>query len=172
MAVFRTEGAIFRTTTAKNGTARQVVCVFFLAASQTRKDRAGQMSTPTQRSLKLLRREGYTVAIAERWNPFARRRVDLFGFIDLIAVHDEQGIVGVQTTSAHNLTARISKIRSEPQATAWLRAGGRIEVHGWRRSKPGSRRREWVVERRTITLIELSPTTGGRTSAPTPTEEE
>jgi hypothetical protein len=102
--------------------------------------------------LKLLRREGYTVAVVERWNAFARRRQDLFGFIDLVAVHDERGIVGVQTTSAHNLRARIAKIQNEPQALAWLRAGGRIEVHGWRRSKPGSRRKEWVVERRTITL--------------------
>ena len=30
--------------------------------------------TPTQRSLKYLREQGYTVAITERWNPFARIR--------------------------------------------------------------------------------------------------
>jgi hypothetical protein len=108
--------------------------------------------TPTQRSLRLLRREGFTVAVVERWNAFAKRRQDLFGFIDLVAINDSTGILGVQTTTAHNLAARIAKILAEPQAKEWLKAGGKIEVHGWRRSKPGSRRKEWAVERQCITL--------------------
>jgi hypothetical protein len=114
--------------------------------------------TPTQRSLRL-RREGYTAAVVERWNAFARRRQDLFNFLDLVALHDDHGILGVQTTTAHNLQARANKIRAEPQALAWLKAGGKIEVHGWRRSKPGSRRREWVVERRAITFNNREQTT-------------
>jgi hypothetical protein len=121
--------------------------------------------TPTKRSLKLLREEGYTVQVVERWNAFAKVRQDLFGFIDLVALNPNGGIVGVQTTTAKNLAARIAKIRAEPQALAWLRAGGRIEVHGWRRSKPGSRRSEWVVERQVLTLRTPTPT-------PTPSTEE
>ena len=126
------------------------------------------MTSPTQRSLRLLRKEGYVVQVVERWNAFARKRRDLFGFLDLIGIHDEHGIVGVQTTTAKNMAARISKIRGEPMAEAWLRAGGKIEVHGWRRSKPGSRRREWVVERRALTLRPRHRPT----ARPTPSTEE
>jgi hypothetical protein len=39
-------------------------------------------TSPTQLSLKKLREEGYTVAVVEHWNSFARIRQDLFGFID------------------------------------------------------------------------------------------
>ena len=43
-------------------------------------------TSPTQLSLKKLREEGYTVAVVEHWNSFARIRQDLFGFIDLLAL--------------------------------------------------------------------------------------
>ena len=43
-------------------------------------------SSPTQRSLKLLRDEGYTAQVVERWNPHARVRQDLFGVIDTAAM--------------------------------------------------------------------------------------
>jgi hypothetical protein len=106
------------------------------------------MKTPTQRSLKLLRDEGCTVALVERWNAFARKRQDLFGFIDLVALNGD-GITGVQTTTAQNLAARVSKILAEPQAKEWLLAGGLIEVHGWRKGGPRGKRKRWVVVRQT-----------------------
>jgi hypothetical protein len=42
--------------------------------------------TPTQRSMAYLKKEGYRVAVVERWNPHARIRQDLFGVIDLLAI--------------------------------------------------------------------------------------
>ena len=38
--------------------------------------------TPTQRTLKHMRERGYTCQVVEHWNPFARIRQDLYGFID------------------------------------------------------------------------------------------
>ena len=35
--------------------------------------------SPTSRSLAHLRHLGYQAAIVEKWNPYARRRVDCFG---------------------------------------------------------------------------------------------
>ena len=44
-------------------------------------------SLPTQRTLARLRQEGaLEVAIVEHWNPHARIRQDLFGFIDILAI--------------------------------------------------------------------------------------
>lgn len=87
--------------------------------------------TPTQRSLAYLRKVGYRVGIAEHWNAFARIRQDLFGFIDLVAIRPDYKILAIQTTSMPNTSARIAKILELPSSADWLRAGGRIEVHGW-----------------------------------------
>jgi hypothetical protein len=92
--------------------------------------------TPTQRSLKTMRDQGYRCAIVEHWNPFARIRQDLFGIIDVLAIKDGQ-TVAVQTTSASNVAARVRKI-AEAEATADIRkAGWSIVVHGWRKNAAG-----------------------------------
>jgi hypothetical protein len=90
--------------------------------------------SPTQRSLKRLRDEGYTVAITERWNPFARVRQDLFGFADLLAMKSGE-ILAVQTTTASHFAEHRRKINSEARTQTWLAAGGRIQLHGWNKSK-------------------------------------
>ena len=68
--------------------------------------------SPTQRTLEHLRAAGYPlVQVVERWNPRAKVRQDLFGIVDVLAVN-EAGIVAVQTTSASNVAARITKIQT------------------------------------------------------------
>ena len=95
--------------------------------------------TPTQRSLKYLRDAGYTVAIVEHWNSFARIRQDLFGIIDLLAVRGTETL-GVQTTSSTNVAARIRKLEESPMLSILREANWSIHVHGWR--KVGNR---WQV---------------------------
>jgi hypothetical protein len=85
--------------------------------------------SPTARSKKLMESEGYTVDIVEHWNAFARKRYDLFGFLDLLCVRDK--VVGVQTTSASNMSARRKKIREHINYLAVEGAGIKIELHGW-----------------------------------------
>lgn len=91
------------------------------------------MSSPTQRSKKLLEDEGYTVEIVERYNSFVKRRFDLFGFIDLLAIKPGE-TVGVQTTSYSNLSARVRKIADHENVDAVREAGWKILVHGWRKN--------------------------------------
>lgn len=86
--------------------------------------------TPTQRSLKHLRKAGYLVAITERWNPFAKIRQDLFGVIDLLAVKDGETL-GVQTTSMSNVSARIKKFAESEHVPKLRDAGWKLEIHGW-----------------------------------------
>lgn len=90
------------------------------------------MSSPTQRSKRLMEKEGFTVAIVERWNAFARVRQDLFGFLDLLCVDGKQ-VVGVQTTSADNMSKRRKKIREHVNYLAVEGSGIRVELHGWRK---------------------------------------
>lgn len=92
-------------------------------------------ASPTARSLKKLRSEGYTAQVVEHWNPWARIRQDLFNFIDIVAVHGTQyDIVAVQTTSRENMSARIKKIMSLDAAKDWSQ-NGCIHVHGWDKYK-------------------------------------
>lgn len=98
------------------------------------------MSSPTSRTLEEMRRRGYPlVQVVERWNAFARRRVDLFGIIDVVAVGPD--IVGVQTTSASNISARLTKIADSHALPVLRKAGFRLLVHGWRKNAKG----RWVL---------------------------
>ena len=104
-----------------------------------------------QRSVLMLRRQGFDVADVERRIPRSFVTVDLFNFADLVAIRaDVPGVLAIQSTSTSNQAARVKKILDEPRALTWLRAGNRIEVHGWLKSK---RTRRWEC---TVTEIKAS----------------
>lgn len=84
------------------------------------------------------------VAITERWNPWSRTRQDLFSFIDVLAVKDNE-VIGVQTTSGTNVSTRIAKIRMLPEAMLWLSSPTRrIVVHGWAKRGPRGKAKHWA----------------------------
>jgi len=67
--------------------------------------------SPTARSLKLLRERGYLAGVVEQTVPQTFIKRDLFGFIDILAVHPETGeTLAIQATSGSNASARIYKI--------------------------------------------------------------
>lgn len=94
------------------------------------------MTSPTQRSKALLESQGYKVWIVEHWNSFARIRVDMWGFLDLVAIKPGE-TVGVQTTSYSNLSARVKKIAEHENVDAVREAGWRILCHGWKKNAKG-----------------------------------
>jgi hypothetical protein len=92
--------------------------------------------SPTQLTLRKLKTDGWTtLAIVEHWNPFARVRQDLFGFIDILAINDDGEVLAVQTTSYTNISARVKKIAENEHIGRVRKANWRIEVHGWRKIK-------------------------------------
>jgi hypothetical protein len=110
-------------------------------------------TSPTQRSLKHLRDAGYLVAITERWNPFAKIRQDLFGFVDLIAIRGNETLA-VQTTSGSNVAARVEKINSTQSAKLWLESPTRkIVVHGWAKQGAVGKRKLWTLREVEITNV-------------------
>ena len=101
------------------------------------------MSSPSARSKAYMVKQGYLVGTVERYCSFTRRRHDLFGFIDLIAMRGTD-LVGIQTTSGSNLAARIDKAKSLPTFAEWLKVG-RLEFHGWAKKGPKGKRKTWQV---------------------------
>jgi hypothetical protein len=96
--------------------------------------------SPTQRSLAEMRNRGYTAQVVEKWNPWAKIRQDLFGFIDVLCVGLGE-TVAVQCTSGSNVSSRIKKIAESQDLPTIRRAGWRILVHGWRKNAKG----KWVL---------------------------
>lgn len=87
--------------------------------------------SPTKLSIDKLWEEGCClVQKVETWNPFARRRNDLFECWDILAIRAGETIA-VQTTSRSNISSRAKKI-AEAESTPHLRkAGWSLEIHGW-----------------------------------------
>jgi len=105
--------------------------------------------SPTTRTLRHLRKNGWTAAVVEKWNHHSKVRVDLFGFADIFAFKGEQ-VALVQCTTQSNRANREAKIRENLTAQQW-RQGERnlILVYGWRQlvqyRKDGSKakRKKW-----------------------------
>ena len=93
-------------------------------------------NSPTVNTLALLRKEGYLVSVVEKWNPHARIRQDLFGFIDILAIRENETLA-VQCTSDGHVSDRVKKITDHENLPEVRKAGWRIEVHGWK--KKGNR---------------------------------
>ena len=110
-------------------------------------------TSPTTRSLALLRKEGYTAQVVERWNPYGKVRIDLFGFVDIITIKEnEDGVTGVQTTSQSNVSKRLTKILCSYEAELWSATGNKILLHGWAKKGKAGKRKLWKVTSRFITL--------------------
>lgn len=129
-------------------------------APASTKPRRRSSKSPTARALADLRDLGFTAAVVERWNPYAKVRHDLFGVIDIIAMFPDFGILGVQCTSRDNHAARRTKALAEPALRTWLECGGRFEV--WSYAKQGARgeRKTWQLKREELTLQMLEKGAG------------
>jgi hypothetical protein len=110
--------------------------------------------SPAQRSLQLLRSEGFTVERVEQRLPRCGITRDLFGVGDLLAARPGELLL-VQVTSASNLAARRRKALAAPGLRTWLQAGGRFELHAWGKRGPRGGRKRWDVRRETVALGDL-----------------
>ena len=105
------------------------------------------MTSPTAKSLDYLRKQGYTCAVVEKFNSFTKKRIDLFGVIDIVAVKStEKGVLGVQVTSRGNIQSRYQKCLEEPRIRVWLDAGNRLQVHGWGIMGKSGKRKKYDVK--------------------------
>jgi len=108
--------------------------------------------TPTQRSLALLRERGYLCAIVEKFVRFPPpgHRVDLWGFVDILAIKAGE-VLGVQTTSGVHVAERLRKIAASPHIATVLSSGVRVVVHGWRKVGPRGKAKKWECREEFLT---------------------
>lgn len=120
--------------------------------------------SPTQRTLRHLKEKGRICGIVEKWNQYAGpcgRRQDLFGFIDIIALDPEKGIVAIQSCgqafSEHY--KKIVDTECTENVIAWLNSGGKIELWGWRKLKlkKGGKAERWFPRIQEITMQDIMP---------------
>lgn len=112
--------------------------------------------TPSQRSLKLLKDQGYLAQVVERYNMYARVRIDLFGIIDIVAIHpNKKGVLGIQTTSASNFSARLHKAEIIMALKIWLKAGNEFVIHGWGLKGARGKRKTYQLNSKSFTLEDL-----------------
>jgi len=106
--------------------------------------------SPTQRALAECRKRGWTAQVVEKWVAPARRRIDLFGVIDLIVLDGQGGgPLGVQITSGQHHGERITKALEEPRLKLWMQSPARFEVWSFakRSIKLGGPRKVWKLRR-------------------------
>ncbi|QTO46353.1 hypothetical protein [Burkholderia latens] len=95
--------------------------------------------SPSALTAEMLQKDGWLVWTVERWIPGARIRVDLFGFLDQIAIRDGE-VIGLQPTSWTNVPARVKKIADAEHVGEVRKLGWTLWVIGW---KWDAKAREW-----------------------------
>ena len=105
------------------------------------------------RTVNVLKDEGYAAQRVEYFNPWAKKRYDLFGVGDVLGVKgDPPDTLLVQVTDGQHVGDHRQKIAEEPRVRTWLEAGNRMELWVWRKllvTKSG-RARKWEVRREEI----------------------
>jgi len=101
------------------------------------------MTTRMQRSLALLKKQGIIYQRVEYWHSFARKRFDLLGIIDILAL-DVPETIGVQVCGS-DLQPHIRKIKESSTIKPWLECGNQFEIWSWRqfKKKRGGKAKEW-----------------------------
>lgn len=112
------------------------------------------MTSPTARTLDLLRKQGYLAVVVERYNSFSMKRIDMYSIIDICAIRpDQPGVLGIQATSTSNLTARIKKAMESKELLVWLKAGNRFSCWGWSKKGKRGERKLWALRERDFSLV-------------------
>lgn len=99
---------------------------------------AGKGEAPDllRETMKLYGSRGYLTHRTERYDAALKRRFDLFGCVDGLAIGHGR-TVAFQATSWDNTSARVKKMKASKLLQAALAAGWTAVVVGWRRDSAG-----------------------------------
>lgn len=96
----------------------------------------------------LLREQGYMVAKTEHWNHHAKKRQDLFGIIDTLAIHPEpdRAMLAIQTTDAEHRSEHRKKLLTHEVPPVWT-LHAKLELWSWGKKGAEGKRKLWCVTR-------------------------
>jgi hypothetical protein len=131
--------------------------------------------SPTGRTLKLLRGSGFIAGVVEKWVPGLNRRIDLFGWCDIIAIKanrqhwTEPTKIGdvivplaptyyIQTCAGGDAAKRETKILKSKEAAIVSQSLNRILIISWRKGGPRGKRKTWtpkilIVDRQQFQVV-------------------
>ena len=114
------------------------------------------MTSHLERSTKELRKHNLKYWKVEYRNIWAKKTIDLFNIFDLLAL--DCGIIGIQVFGGGGeMQGHIRKltIKHVDYTREWLKCGGLIELHGWRKVKVkrGGKAMIWKCRKADILLI-------------------
>jgi len=112
-------------------------------------------TTPTQRTLALLKKQGMTAGIVEKWIQFGPKdprrawapgqRQDYLGIIDIIAV-DSENTWGIQCCAGSGFSSHYQKLMDSETTWKWLSCPHRkLFIYAWRKLKKvrGGKAMKW-----------------------------
>ena len=110
--------------------------------------------THLERTLKCFKDLNFIVSKVEHFNTFAGIRQDLFGFLDVLALHPAHGTIGVQVCGS-DWSPHIRKMTDDRRESLllWLASGNRCILIGWRNLK----KEGWTPRLREFTLADDFP---------------
>jgi hypothetical protein len=99
----------------------------------------------TQRTLKYLRDEDYTTAFVEKYVHQVKKKFDMFGIIDIVAIKPGE-TVGVQSCGP-DFTSHDRTILEHENSLKWLEADNRLMLIGWNKvlKVRGGKARIWKI---------------------------
>ena len=108
--------------------------------------------THIERTLAVFKDSQFMIEKVERFNTFAGCRQDLFGFLDLLAVHPSHGTWGIQVCGT-DFNSHVKKMTGERREALlfWLLGGNRCILIGWRKLKASG----WTPRIQEFTLADF-----------------
>ena len=94
------------------------------------------MSRYTELTLRYLRERGWRCQVVEKFQFHSKRRVDLFGIIDIVAIKEGR-IAGVQSTGYNGRRPHLLKIMETNQSDLkdWLDSSAEFYLICWKKQK-------------------------------------
>lgn len=84
--------------------------------------------------------------MVEKWNPFAKKRIDAWGFADILAFKtDMTGVLAVNSCSASSVSEHVKKYKNMKDLAEFMCAGNSFEIHGWHPWTDEDKRDEVII---------------------------
>ena len=104
--------------------------------------------SPTQLTLKELKKNGYLPAIVEKYNRFAKVRQDAWGVVDIICLgKGEILFIQCTTDTGGQFAKHKEKIEKSPNRRKILESGARFELWAWKKAGKYGKRKVYEVRK-------------------------